>query len=207
MKSELSDGLFPDFDLPRYSHKCNCSDLPNGLVATGNHCTVVSPLNVECDDNGTPHETEGGVIGIKVLSDKYCSGIAGTNGVAEFNETSGRTVAPCPSWSFRDNYAVSTGDFSGYGSICGAPERGTCIPPGPLYPVANSVCRCNNGFGPPEEGCGKRRCRAVNGGAVCNGHGTCNVSNNRCECEPGYVGDACEQFDSGDDCGENSVHV
>ncbi|EDQ86704.1 uncharacterized protein MONBRDRAFT_38323 [Monosiga brevicollis MX1] len=55
--------------------------------------------------------------------------------------------------------------------------HGTCI---------DAQCRCAPGWTGPN--CAKLACPSN-----CSGHGSCSEPHNRCVCEPGYAGDACEQ--------------
>jgi hypothetical protein len=216
---QYDDGLFRDlihitgYPGHRVSHKCICDDKhpddPTALAASGNHCNIVSPKNKICDGFGTPQDIPDpqGRNGISQLADQQCVVTTYTGQydiIYTFNSATGRTVASCPKWTTDDAYNVAISDFNTR-EECGGLERGKCIAPSETSLSSESVCVCNNGFGPPEQGCGKRRCKAVNGGAICNGHGTCNIDNNRCECQQGFVGDACEKYDSGD-C-VNSQHI
>lgn len=81
-------------------------------------------------------------------------------------------------------------------SVCGSAQlRGTCT----LASVSTDgySCVCNDGYAGTD--CGEVRCSWANG-LACGGHGTCDEATNRCRCDEGFVGAACEITDSSGAC-------
>lgn len=82
------------------------------------------------------------------------------------------------------------------GQACGVSlQRGVCALSASPYSAWR--CACEDGFGGAD--CGEVRCSWANG-AACAGNGLCDEATNRCICNEGWVGMACEIPDSDGAC-------
>ena len=99
----------------------------------------------------------------------------------------------CKAWStcHGSDVTCTRGASAPTNAQCGADVgRGTCT----LSASADAFsCSCAPGYGGPD--CSQVWCAWANGRS-CNNHGTCNMQHNRCICDAGWVGAACEIYQS-----------
>ncbi len=92
------------------------------------------------------------------------------------------------------------GNGNGNGTDTGSdPCAGvTCSGHGNCYEKdGKPACNCEQGYNAQGTNCVEEGTSDPCAGKDCNDHGTCNASTGQCECEEGWKGDGCENFDNG----------